>query len=144
MQNEPVIYTDGHGIKVTSSSLIIGKAQYLINGITNVSLFIIKAPIAPGIILLLIGAGAAIAGFMNIFPDRVSTSGTYQLTSNQIAIAAGGILFLIGVIWLLFSKEKYTVRITTAEGIKDAVTSTKKEYIRQIVDAISEARYTPM
>jgi hypothetical protein len=51
----------------------------------------------------------------------------------------GGFLVVLGSIALAVVREKYSVRIATAEGEKDAVVSTKKEYISQIVDAINNA-----
>ena len=41
--------------------------------------------------------------------------------------------------FVLLVRERYAVRIATAEGEKNAVVSEKKEYITQIVDALNEA-----
>ena len=50
-----------------------------------------------------------------------------------------GALALIGIIVLAIVRERYAVRIATAEGEKNAVVSDKKEYISQIVNALNEA-----
>ena len=36
-------------------------------------------------------------------------------------------------------RQRYAVRIATAEGEKDVVVSSRKEYIQQIVDALNRA-----
>jgi hypothetical protein len=46
---------------------------------------------------------------------------------------------LTGVLITGLMRERYAVRIATAEGEKNVVISSQKEYIAQIVDAISSA-----
>ncbi|HYG04251.1 MAG TPA: DUF6232 family protein, partial [Chryseosolibacter sp.] len=62
-----------------------------------------------------------------------------SVTGNMLALWAGLALFLVGAIALAVSREKYAVRIVTAEGEKDAVVSTKREYVAQIVNALNRA-----
>ncbi len=57
----------------------------------------------------------------------------------QLAIGAGIILLVIGAVWMMFTKERYAVSITTAEGERNVVVSERKEYITQIVHALNEA-----
>ncbi len=40
---------------------------------------------------------------------------------------------------MFFTKERYAVSITTAEGERNVVVSDRKEYITQIVHALNEA-----
>ena len=61
------------------------------------------------------------------------------VTANTVAIWTGAALALIGVLILAIVRERYAVRIATAEGEKNAVVSDKKEYISQIVDALNVA-----
>jgi len=46
---------------------------------------------------------------------------------------------MLGLIVMVIVRERYAVRIATAEGEKNAVVSNKKEYIAQIVNALNEA-----
>ena len=52
---------------------------------------------------------------------------------------AGVLFFVIGLLILLKLREKYAVRIFTAEGEKNVVVSQSREYISQIVDALNRA-----
>ncbi len=58
---------------------------------------------------------------------------------NALAMWVGAGLALLGVVIMAIVKERYSVRIATAEGEKDAIVSTRKEYISQIVDALNRA-----
>ena len=70
---------------------------------------------------------------MNVSTDNGVIAGT------TLAIWVGSGLAILGVLMLLVSREKYAVRIGTAEGEKNAIVSTKREYIAQIVDAVHSA-----
>ena len=61
------------------------------------------------------------------------------IDANVIVMWAGGALFLIGLLVTALIRERYAVRIATAEGEKNAVVSYRKEYIAQIVNALNEA-----
>jgi hypothetical protein len=61
------------------------------------------------------------------------------VTANEVAMWAGGGVALIGLLVVAIVRERYAVRIATAEGEKNAVVSDKKEYISQIVNALNEA-----
>jgi xanthosine utilization system XapX-like protein len=61
------------------------------------------------------------------------------LYGNTLALWIGAGLALIGLIILLMARERYAVRIQTAEGEKNAVVSYKREYVAQIVDALNTA-----
>ena len=54
-------------------------------------------------------------------------------------MAAGIIFFISGMAIMFSQKEKYAVRIFTAEGEKNVVVSQSREYISQIVDALNRA-----
>ena len=148
MVEDNVLYTDGHGVKVTTNELITTKSHYLLNGITRVQMFLFRANKAPAIVLMLLGLAAAILGILDLIPasttnNQPDTSGIIVnntiLSINDIIAIAGGILLLIGIIWMASTHDRYSVRITTAEGDKDVVVSPKRDYISQIVDAVSVA-----
>jgi hypothetical protein len=139
---DKVLYTDGRGITVTDSTFQVNKTSYRLNGITKHGLFIMRPERLPGMLLLLVGFVVAIVGIMNLVPSSlipdVQIKDQY-VTGNEVAMWAGGALVLIGLLVLIIVRERYAVRISTAEGEKNAVVSDKKEYISQIVNALNEA-----
>jgi hypothetical protein len=139
---DKVLYTDGRGITVTDSTFQVNKTSYNIEGITKHGLFVLRPERLPGLLLLIVGFLVAVVGILNLIPS--SFIGDTQVNGetvsvNNVAIWAGGSLALIGLIILAVVRERYAVRIATAEGEKDAVVSDKKEYISQIVNALNEA-----
>src|SRR5437868_4950008 len=64
---EGVIYTDGHGTKVTTQEFITGNTTYLIRGIMEARMNQIKASLLPAITLLILGVIAFAAGFLHLF-----------------------------------------------------------------------------
>ena len=139
---DKVLYTDGRGITVTDSTFQVNKTSYNIEGITRHGMFIHRPERLPGMLLLIVGFIVAVIGILNLIPAGLiadmNVNGE-QVSANVLAIWVGGALALIGLILLAVVREKYAVRIATAEGEKDAVVSDKKEYITQIVNALNEA-----
>jgi hypothetical protein len=142
MMPDKVIYTDGHEVTVTDSTLQVKNHEYKLDGVTKCGMMVLQPQRAPGIILLLIGLGLLAAGLLQaISPDvmkDVNIAGNL-FSANTLAIWVGSALALIGILMLGVVRERYAVRIATAEGERDAVVSDRKEYIHQIVDAINQA-----
>jgi hypothetical protein len=140
MMQDKVIYTDGRDVVVTDSTLKVKSTSYRLNGITKLRLWTIRPDRWPGVLLLLIGLTAATLGFLNMLPGswNVPSDNGYQ-DANTLAVWVGAALAFIGFLILALSKTRYAVRIGTAEGEKNAVVSTKREYIAQIVDAVNSA-----
>jgi hypothetical protein len=61
------------------------------------------------------------------------------VSGSTIALIIGASIAFIGVLLLGMIRQRYAVRIATAEGEKDVVVSSRKEYIQQIVDALNSA-----
>ncbi len=139
MAEENVIYTDGHNVKVTPYQFIVGSHRYKLGGITNVQMHSIAPNRTPGIVAAFIGIIAIICGTFNLIPPDVYSLGDIFITSNKLSILVGGLLILIGMVWIFLHHTKYAVRITTAEGEKNTVISPEKDYIHQIVNAINSA-----
>lgn len=140
MVPDKVIYTDGHDVVVTDSTLKVKSTSYRLNGITKAAFWTIRPDRWPGVLLVLLGIIAAVCGYLGLVPaDWSVQTESGLLSGNFIALWSGIALFVIGLIVLIFSKERYAVRIGTAEGEKNAIVSTKREYIAQIVDAIHTA-----
>jgi hypothetical protein len=142
MMQEKVIYTDGRDVTVTDTTLQVKKQEYKLNGVTRCGVNVLQPKRAPGIVLLLLGIGLIVAGIMKaidpmVVPD-MELAGNL-VSANTLAIWSGAVLSLIGVLLLGLVRERYAVRIATAEGEKDALVSDRKEYVNQIVDAINQA-----
>jgi Family of unknown function (DUF6232) len=137
-----VLYTDGRGITVTDSTFQVNKTSYQINGITKHGLFILRPERVPGMLLLIVGFLVAIVGILNLIPSSLLADVQIKgdtVNANVIALWAGAAVAIIGLIILCVVRERYAVRISTAEGEKNAVVSNKKEYISQIVNALNDA-----
>ena len=140
MTPDKVIYTDGRDVTVTDSTLKVKNTSYNLNGITKLSFWTIRPDRWPGILLLLLGLTAAILGYLNMVPaDMNVQTDDGLLSGNTLALWAGIALIFIGLLILMFARERYAVRISTAEGEKNAIVSNRREYIAQIVDAIHSA-----
>jgi hypothetical protein len=140
MITDKVIYTDGRDVTVTDSTLKVKNAAYKISGITKMSLWTIRPDRWPAVLLLLLGIAGIVCGWMGLIPASISVdTNNGTISGNTLAMWIGAALAIIGILILVVSKEKYAVRIATAEGEKNAVVSTKREYIAQIVDALNRA-----
>jgi hypothetical protein len=137
---DKIIYTDGRDVTVTDSTLKVRKHSYMINGITKLSMWTIRPERWPGILLVLLGLVAIFFGWLGYVPPSMNMqTDNGIIDSNTLALWAGAGLLLIGILVLALSRERYAVRIATAEGEKNAVVSHKREYIAQIVDAMNRA-----
>jgi hypothetical protein len=140
MMPDKVIYTDGHDVVVTDSTLKVKNTSYRLNGITKAAFWTIRPDRWPGALLLLMGIIVAACGYLGLVPADWSVQTESGLMSgNFIALWSGIGLVVIGLLVLILTKERYAVRIGTAEGEKNAIVSTKREYIAQIVDAVHTA-----
>ena len=137
---ERIIYTDGHDVTVTSSDFKVRNTMYKLNGIVKHGLMRLKANRIPGVILFIIGGVMIALGLLNYVPESWNFRiGDTLILSNAFVMWLGVAIALIGTIQILAERERYAVRIATAEGEKDVVVSKSKEYISQIVDALNEA-----
>lgn len=140
MISEKIIYTDGHEVTVTSSDFKVRKSMYKLNGIIKHGLQRLRANRIPGIILFILGGVMIKLALMDFFPSTLNMQvGDKLILSNVLAAWAGVGIAFIGTILILAVRERYAVRIATAEGEKNVVVSSRKEYISQIVDALNEA-----
>jgi hypothetical protein len=137
-----VFYTDGHEVTVTDTTFKVNKKEYKLLGITRHGLFTIKPHRAPGIFIMIIGLLVLLIGAYQLLP-----AGSVQdvriinrwVGANDLAVIAGGLLTIAGLLYAILIKPKYAVRISTAEGESNAVVSKQQEYIRQIIDGLNRA-----
>lgn len=135
-----VIYTDGRDVVVTDSTFRVKNISYNLNGVTKLSFWTIRPDRWPGFFMVLFGLSTAAAGYFNLVPAYMKLEIDLGIVSgNIVALWLGVGLTLIGILNMLFAKERYAVRIGTAEGEKNALVSRKREYIAHIVDAVHSA-----
>jgi hypothetical protein len=142
MVPDRVIYTDGHDVTVTDSMLQVNKAKYKLDGIIKHGLFILRPQRLPGILMVTIGLITMFAGLLKLIPTtwiNDTIIGDTLVSGSTIAMVIGASIAFMGVLLLGMIRQRYSVRIATAEGEKDVVVSSRKEYIRQIVDALNSA-----
>jgi hypothetical protein len=140
---DKILYTDGHDVTVTDSTFQVKNTSYSLKGIIKHGLLIVRPQRLPGILLMLAGLILGLCGFMNVFPinafGEMRTDSGEFINANTIIMWIGVAFFVIGIIVIALIREKYAVRIATAEGEKNAVVSYLKEYVAQIVNALNEA-----
>ena len=140
MNSDGIIYTDGRDVTVTPFQFIIGKHEYLLEGITKIRFLTMKPNRATGILLVVLGIVLVIVGAMQLItPILVNVNMNQISTMNAVALYGGIVIALIGIILLIRMHDRYAVRITTAEGDKDAIVSENRDYVQQIISALQEA-----
>jgi hypothetical protein len=127
---------------VSDAGFKVKNNLYQLNGITRHGFSIVSPHRAPYAALLFIGALVFICGAFNILPSswhqHVTILG-FPIVVNAVVMTSGSILFGLGMLIMLRLREKYAVRIFTAEGEKNVVVSPSREYISQIIDALNRA-----
>lgn len=140
--DEILYYTDGHQVMVTNSFFKVRKTQYQLKGITKHELYIVHPPKIVQFALLMVGAAVFMVGSMSWFPasmaDILKNNGI-NMEMYMFLMSLGLVLFVAGMVVLWVLKEKYAVRIRTAEGEKDVVVSENREYANMIVEALNRA-----
>lgn len=135
-------YTDGHDVTVTDAGFKVKNTLYQLNGISRHGFSIIAPHRAPYTVLLIIGTIVFACGAFNVLPphwhQQVIIFG-FSVIVNAVVMTAGSVIFGAGMLVMLRLREKYAVRIYTAEGEKNVVVSQSREYISQIIDALNRA-----
>ena len=142
METDEIFYTDGQDIVVTLSTLQVRDRFYSLKNIKKHSMAILQPARLPGIILFITGVALALCGMANAFPmEWASRLGIFAegTDTNAVAQWTGTALTVLGLILTIMLRERYAVRISTEEGEQDAVISTRREYIREILDALNRA-----
>ena len=116
---EKIFYQNG-SVTVTQSRFIAGSVTYAIRNISSVQVGVNKASRTLQILLIILGVIIAIS----------------MIKENPIL---GIILAAIGGVWLYYTKDKYTVKMTTNAGQTDGHISKNAEMITKIVSALNDA-----
>ena len=139
MTTENILYTDGRDVTVTQSALQVRSKWYNLDGITKHAFSIIQPVRFPAILLFVTGISLTISGGANLIALDIQLIGSMPVPLNGIALWVGVFMMLAGAVMMRSLRERYAVRITTAEGEKNVVISTHKEYITQIIHALNGA-----
>jgi len=142
MMPENVLYTDGHEVTVTDTFFRVKRALYYLNGITKHGLLIIHPYRLGPFLSLVLGAMLITTGAMRLIPVRTIPNIVLlsdEISANAIALGLGIALFVVGLLVLIFMRDRYAIRIATAEGEKNVLVSPRREYITQVVDALNNA-----
>lgn len=129
MSQEVTYYSDGV-IQVTNARAVLEGKTYAMSNITSVTMG--KIPANPWIGILMAVAGLLMLLFsFSVLPEDVGERGACLFFALLVVV--------LGVALAYFAKAKYVVKIGSASGEADALTSTDKDYIQKIVNAINEA-----
>lgn len=142
MIQDKVLYTDGHDVTITDTMLMVRNMSYQLIGITKHGLHIVKPHRLPGYLLFISGVVLIICGLLNLWPSSVVSPTElfgFTLSGGAIILGIGGFLAVVGILIIGLLRERYAVRIATAEGEKNVIVSKQKEYVKQIIHALNQA-----
>lgn len=143
MKEEEIIYTDGHGVKITREKFSVEDREFYLNGITSIDLQRIPAGNTPNVILFILGALCILAGSLELFNNfsYATSEAVYFVNSNMLVIGLGVLLLIAGIIRMVIAKDKYAVKIGTAEGEKKPFMSKDREHAAIIAASLKKAYY---
>lgn len=140
---DKIFYADAHHhVIVTDSAFIVKNKEYRIPGIRNHDLKMIRPFRVPGLIFVMAGTFLVLSGTFHVvsfwfIPDVTVFSWT--IGAYGWAIIAGSLLLLAGLVMNIMMKPRYALHISTDEGENDVIVSPKREYVKQIIDALNRA-----
>ena len=123
---ETTYYQDG-SIMVTNACAVLGSKTYAMANITSVSMGVIPANRTPGIVVGIIGLAILVC------------SASRGSNSSGGGIIAGLVVLAIGVAIAFAVKTQYVVKIGSAFGESNALSSADQSYIQKVVNAVNEA-----
>lgn len=141
---DKIFYADAHEhIIVTESTFIVKDKEYNLPSIRDHIIREVKPVPFAGLVMVIGGAGIALAGMFRLisfnFIPSLNVMGR-TIDSYWWATLIGTLLLFTGMLLILIVKPKYALHISTAEGAEDdVIVSPKREYIRQIIDALNRA-----
>lgn len=145
MVPEKILYTDGHEVTVTDSFFKVKKALYELNGITKHGLLIIHPDRLLPFLMVLLGGMMITMGVLRLIPENTIPNISFysiEISANTLALGLGAGLLVVGSLVLGFMKDRYAIRIATAEGEKNVLVSPRREYVAEVVDALNKAFMT--
>lgn len=140
MKVENVLYTDGRHVTVTNTYFKVKKSMYQLKGITNHGFLIIRPERLPVLLVALLGIMLIVLGTSQLIPENFNiTLFSIEMATNAAVTGVGVALLTVGAVAMSLMRERYAIRISTAEGEKNVIVSRQKEYINLILDALNHA-----
>lgn len=118
MEEQEKVFYQSPDVTVTQSRFLAGGKTYAMRNISSVEVGRIKARKRGAKFFIIIGILFLIAESTRFW---------------------GGILVMLGLVWFLLLKDKYSVRINSNSGEVDGYISKDKELIQNIVNAVNNA-----
>jgi hypothetical protein len=116
-------FFEADGVLVTNTRFVRGNETFAMSGVTSVRAHTVVPPKTGPIILIIFGAIIGLA----------------SLQSSLSGVLVGVVVIGLGILWFRGIKNSYFVRLVTASGERDAVSSFDANYIGGIVDAVNQA-----
>jgi len=116
---EKYFYKNSKNVIVTQSRFVAEGKTYAMRNISSVALFTKKKSRTMQILMMVIGVGLI-----------------FSPTNLRIL---GAIIAVLGAISMFLTHDEYSVRITTNAGETDGLVSIDKQYMQDVVNALSEA-----
>lgn len=124
MATEPTFYSDERGVRITPTRAIFGSTTYAMANITSIKRDMHPANRKPGIIIAVLGLIILVA------------SASFDSSTGVII---GAIVLGLGILVAAIVKPTYFLKITSASGEAEPISSKDKQYIDSIVIAMNEA-----
>ena len=131
-QGDPTYYSDGKGVRITATRLIIGSKTYAMANIVSVSSEAVPAKRTRGYIMAFIGLAILIiwAAF---------NGSLHNPFWNRYGLPAAAVLLVTGIIAGATARQTYCLKLTSAAGEETPIASTDSEYISQVAVAVNDA-----
>jgi len=142
MTRRKILYTDGHEVTVTDSFFKVRNRLYELNGIKKHGVLIIHPDRLLPFLMVLLGLMMITMGVLRLIPENTIPNIKFfsiEMSANTLALGFGAGLSVFGCLVLGFMKDRYAIRIATAEGEKNVLVSPRREYVAQVVDALNKA-----
>jgi len=133
---EEHVILEERDVRITNLRAILGNKTYAMSNITSVSLNK-RTPSRLPVTFLLMGAGL-LALFLFSFIQLLGGEDTNAIPVLVLLLFGGGFLAL-GILMRWAIKPTYVVRIGSASGESDVLTSTDRDLTERIIGAMNQA-----
>lgn len=125
---EETIYSD-NVVAVTSARVVVYGTTFPLRNITSVGMSYTSPRMVKPVLLLIVGALILLFAFMPLNDVKAPP---------EAYIIAGGMM-IGAIVWMIVGKTRFHVRLATASGELQVLTSENREYIQRVVQCINEA-----
>ena len=138
-----IFYADAqHHVFVTDSMFIIKDKEYNLPSIRDHIIKEIKPTPTAGFVVAIVGTILLLGGVFHFIALRFMPNVTlldFTFGAFSWSILMGALILFGGLFMIAMAKPKYALHISTSEGENDVLVSPRREYIRQIIDALNRA-----